>query len=158
MRLMRPLCVSWKVPVVSSPRLPSMGRTGSTPIPCASLLPSAPRSNPSSLCAKKKSDVLDEAARAVVNGKLGDLNAFMDSFVQRRRAAQKAVLELTDQIKIIEQEALVLQNSSKGETNAIATLTLHVDRESSVELQLAYGEYRYHPNCTALDCDSWFSI
>ncbi|KAI0788227.1 hypothetical protein C8Q74DRAFT_1349598 [Fomes fomentarius] len=87
---------------------------------------------------QKEVEVLDQAARAVVNGNLGDLNAFMDSFVQRRRAAQKAVLELTEQIKMIHQEAFVLQNSSKGETNAIATLALYVERESSVELQLAY--------------------
>lgn len=107
---------------------------------------------------QKEVEVLDEAARGVVNGRLGDLDAFMDSFVQRRRAAQNAVLELTDQIKIIEQDALVLQNSSKGGTNAIATLTLYVERESSVELQLAYGEYWYHPHYTALYCDSWFLI
>ena len=87
--------------------------------------------------------ILDGASREAVQRWSPEMDMFMDTFVQRERAAQSAVLEIQEQIAVVKIMArAVLGDASKGEVIAVTTVTLCSEQEGSAELQLTYGECR----------------
>ncbi|KAI0788235.1 hypothetical protein C8Q74DRAFT_1195353 [Fomes fomentarius] len=83
-------------------------------------------------------DMLNEAGKSLSNQAPAQIHGFVESVVQRKRDAMKAVLEFDEKIEEVGEELWLLQNTSNGETTARVVATIIAARDCQIELKLTY--------------------
>ncbi len=83
-------------------------------------------------------DMLNEAGKSLSNQAPAQIHEFVESVVQRKRDAMRAVLEFDEKIEEVDEELWLLQNISKGETAARVVATIIAARDCQIELKLTY--------------------